>query len=138
MVVETSGMQVAFLIGRLFYGIVLAFMGLNHFMNTDEMADHARSNGVPLPKISVMLTGLMLIFGGLSIALGTYTFLGSLLIVIFFAVVTPEMHAFWDLEGEERHQQMIHFLKNILLLGSALVFLSISPEVWPYAIGALF
>jgi hypothetical protein len=34
------------------------------------------------------------------------------------------MHDFWNREESEREQQLIHFLKNTALLGTALVFLA--------------
>ena len=60
----------AFLLARLLFGGVLAFMGVNHFMNTEAMAGYAEMKGIPAPTLSVVFTGGMLVFGGLGIAAG--------------------------------------------------------------------
>ncbi|MDY7082877.1 MAG: DoxX family protein [Halobacteria archaeon] len=131
---ETTSAGMAFLFGRLFFGVVLAFMGLNHFMDTDNMAQYAEAKDVPYPKIGVLASGAMLVLGGLAIASGVFPFVGSALVGIFFVVVTPAMHDFWEAEGEERQNEMIQFLKNVGLLGAALVFLDLSMMTWPYAV----
>ncbi|MDY6789380.1 MAG: DoxX family protein [Candidatus Nanohaloarchaea archaeon] len=136
MVFESQAMQISFLIGRILYGGLLAFMGLNHFMDLENMTEHAKANNVVLPGLSVLASGILLVLGGLSIAFGSYTFIGSILLALFFVLVTPKMHNFWSYEGEDRHQQMIHFFKNVLALGAALAFLSISSISWPMALGA--
>jgi len=39
-----------FLLGRLLFGVTLAFMGLNHFMDVDTMAGYAEFKGLPAPR----------------------------------------------------------------------------------------
>ncbi|WP_251329849.1 hypothetical protein [Haloplanus pelagicus] len=41
------------------------------------------------------------------------------------------MHDFWTIEGQDRRNEGIHFLKNAGLLGVAFVFLALSGTVWP-------
>jgi putative oxidoreductase len=45
------------------------------------------------------------------------------------------MHDFRTMEGQARHDEQIHFLKNLGLIGTASVFLSLSTSAWPLAIG---
>lgn len=35
----------------------------------------------------------------------------------------PSIHDFWTMEGEERHHNKINFLKNMALLGGAIILL---------------
>jgi uncharacterized membrane protein YphA (DoxX/SURF4 family) len=134
MAVETfSG--VAFLLGRILFGGVLAFMGLNHFAQADQMAGYAEAKGTPAPKLSVYASGALLVLGGLSIVLGIAPILGAAALVAFLVVVTPLFHDFWSVEDPEQQQQeMTDFLKNVGLVGAALVLLAIGGGSWPYAI----
>lgn len=138
MVLESMASQAVFLVGRVLFAGVLAFMSVNHFTNTDEMAGYAESKGVPLPKIAVVGGGVLLLAGAVSIVLGVYPTVGAVLIALFFVGVTPVMHDFWSVDGEQRQQEMIQFLKNTALLGAALVFLSLGGAAWPYSLGVGF
>lgn len=135
MVAETGLAAVAFLLGRLVFGALMAFMGVNHFTNTDQMAGYAEMKGVPAPRAAVLLTGALLVLGGLSIVLGAYPLLGAAALVVFFVFTTPAMHDFWTVEDPETKQtEMTQFLKNAALLGGALAFLALASESWPYAL----
>ncbi|WP_336022742.1 DoxX family protein [Halobellus salinisoli] len=135
MALETAGGGLAFLIGRLIFGAVLGFMGLNHFIGLEGMSGYAASKGIPAPRLSVAGSGLMLIVGGLAIILGVYPFIGAAVIALFFLGVTPVMHDFWTVEDpEQRQSEMTNFLKNAALFGAALVFGALSGTDWPYAL----
>lgn len=135
MVAQSGALAVAFLVGRALFGILAVVQGANHFLNRAEMAGYAESKGVPAPTVAVLGSGLLLVAGGLGIALGAYPALAAGALVVFFLGVTPLMHDFWALSGEEAQQQLVHFMKNVMLLAAALVFLSLSGEAWPYALG---
>lgn len=125
----------AFLLARLLFGGVLAFMGLNHFMNTEAMAGYAEMKGIPAPSLSVVFTGGMLVFGGLGIAAGILPTLAAGAVIVFLLVTTPAMHAFWAVPEEQQQDEMTAFLKNLAMLAAAVGFLAVSGTAWPYAIG---
>jgi len=125
--------QTLFLIGRILYGGILAFMGINHFTEVEQMAGYAEFKGVPAPKLAVLGSGALLVIGGLSLVLGIFPLVGIIALSIFFVGVTPVMHNFWTQEGEDQQSEMIQFLKNFALLGAALMLLITLPD-WPLAI----
>jgi len=126
---------IAFLLGRVLFGAVLAFMGLNHFQNADGMTGYADAKGLPAPRLAVVFSGGMLLFGGLGVAVGAYPVLAAGAIALFLLVSTPTMHDFWAVPEEQQQAEMTNFLKNVALLGGALVFLALSGNAWPYAVG---
>jgi len=135
MALESAAGGLAFLIGRLVFGVVLGFMGLSHFTGLDGMSGYAEAKGVPAPRLAVIVSGLMLIVGGLAITLGVYPLIGAVAIALFFLVVTPLMHDFWSVDDpEQRQAEMTDFLKNATLFGAALVFMGFSGTAWPYAL----
>lgn len=139
MVLETTAGGLAFLVGRLVFGVLLAFMGLNHFMDLEGMSGYAAAKGVPVPRLAVIGSGLMLIGGGFSLAVGVFPLLGAAVIAVFFLGVTALMHDFWSVaDPEQRQGEMTHFLKNATLFGTALVFIAISGTAWPYALNVGF
>jgi hypothetical protein len=45
-------------------------------------------------------------------------------------------HDFWSVEDpQQRQQEMTDFLKNVALVGAALVLLAVSGGPWPFALG---
>lgn len=125
--------ELALLVGRILFGGYFVVSGLNHFMKTDQLAGWAEHKGAPHAELLVYLSGLMLVAGGLGVAAGAYPVVSVALIGLFLAVVTPWFHDFWNLEGEEKQNQMTHFLKNVALFGAALTLLAADWTV--YALG---
>ena len=134
MAIDTGLGAILILVGRLLFGGFLAFQGLNHFMNTDEMAGYAGSKGVPAPRFGVIASGILLLLGGLGIILGVYPIIAAGMLAVFFVLVTPVMHDFWAAPEEEQQNEMVNFIKNVELLGASLVFLVLGGETWGYAL----
>ena len=108
------------LLGRFLFALIFLMSGLNHF--SKQTIGYAASQGVPLASLAVPVSGLIAIAGGLSILLGYRAKLGAWLIVLFLVPVTFTMHKFWGVADPAMAQmQMIHFMKNISMLGGALL-----------------
>lgn len=128
-------MEIAFLIGRIILGIYYLFNASNHFMQLEMMSGYAGSKGVPAPKLAVIVTGLLLVIGGLSILTGYQPVIGVIALVVFFLPVTFLMHNFWAVKDQQmKMMEMTQFVKNMGLMSSALMFLAI-PQPWPFSLG---
>jgi hypothetical protein len=53
MAFESAAAGIAFLVARLAFGLVVAFMGVNHFTNTGQMVPYAKAKGVPAGGLAV-------------------------------------------------------------------------------------
>jgi putative oxidoreductase len=92
---------------------------------------YAAAQGVPLASIAVPISGLLALFGGLSILLGFRARIGAWLIVLFLVGVTPIMHRFWGIADPMMAQmQMINFMKNLSMLGAALLITQYGSGPW--------
>jgi uncharacterized membrane protein YphA (DoxX/SURF4 family) len=126
---------VALLVARLLFGGVLAFSGLNHFLNTADLTDAAAAKGVPMPGVGVVVSGGMFVFGGLGIVLGAYPVLAAGTLASVLLVITPAMHDFWAVPDAETEAEMTQFLKNAALFGASLLFLAVGDQAWGFAVG---
>jgi uncharacterized membrane protein YphA (DoxX/SURF4 family) len=127
-------MNAAFLIGRLVFGGFFLYSGVEHFIKRKDLAQYTAAKGVPQPELAVEVTGAMLAIGGASLILGLKPKLGAAAIVGFLAGASPLMHDFWAAEDpQQKQQEIIHFSKNMALLGAALA-LSAVPEPWPNSV----
>ena len=107
-------------LGRFFFALIFLIAAPNHF--TRPTIAFSASQGVPLASIAVPLSGVLAIAGGLSILLGYRAKLGAWLIVLFLIPVTFMLHKFWTVQDPMMAQiQMILFMKNVSMLGGALL-----------------
>jgi putative oxidoreductase len=108
------------LLGRFFYALIFLMAAANHF--SKQTIAYAATQGVPLASVAVPLSGIMALAGGMSILLGYRAKTGAWLIVLFLVPVTLMMHKFWTVHDPMMAQtQMVMFMKNVALLGGALL-----------------
>jgi len=125
--------EILFLVGRILLGGYYIMGGINHLTKMNMMVGYAKSKNIPFSNLAVPLTGILLLLGGLSFLLGVYPYLGVLLIIIFLVPVTIMMHNFWAVPQEQKMIEMVNFMKNIALIGSALMFLTIETP-WAFSL----
>ncbi|MBI4457840.1 DoxX family protein [Candidatus Uhrbacteria bacterium] len=127
-------MDYVFLLGRVLYGGFFLLSGLKHFRNAPAMTAYAASKRVPYPNVAVLVSGLLIVLGGLWVILGAYKKVGLLEIVAFLGPVAFMMHDYWnEKDPQMQAMQKIQFSKNMALLGAALMMLML-PDVWPLAL----
>ena len=115
-------MDILLVIGRVLFALIFINSGIAHLTNLQAMTGYAQFKKVPAPKLAVIVTGLMLIIGGLYIAFGVYADLGALLLAVFLVASAFMMHNFWTLQDEQAKQgETINFFKNLSLAGAALI-----------------
>jgi putative oxidoreductase len=103
-----------------YYALIFLMAAPNDF--TKQGIAYAASQGAPLASIGVPLIGIISLVGGLSVLLGYRAKIGAWLIVLFPLIVTAIMHKFWGLTDPMMAQvQMIMFMKNLSMLGGALL-----------------
>ena len=115
-------------VGRLLFVLIFLMAGFTHFAK--QTIGFAASQGVPMASVFVPLSGIVAMFGALSILLGFRAKLGAWLIVIFLIGVTP-LHKFWGIADPMMQQmQMVMFMKNLAMLGGALLITQFGSGPW--------
>ncbi|AOT61697.1 MULTISPECIES: DoxX family protein [Streptomyces] len=118
-------MDILVLVGRILFALPFLAFGANHLLKTPYMAGYAESKGLPAAKATTILSGVLLVVGGLSVLLGVWADLGLLLLLVFLIPTTLVMHAFWrESTPDGRQAEMTQFLKNVGLTGAALALLA--------------
>lgn len=126
-------MKIPFLIGRAVFGGFFIYNGVHHLLQRNQMKSYVAAKKVPMPDAAVTVSGLALLLGGTSILLGVKPKVGSAALAAFLATVSPLMHDFWNAPSEQQNGEMIHFAKNMALLGAALALLGME-EPWPASV----
>jgi len=113
-------------LGRLLFALIFIFSSFGHF--NEHTIAFAASKGLPLASILVPLSGIVELAGGLSILLGFRAKAGAWLLVLFLVPVTFTFHQFWVVaDPMARQMEFATFLKNISMLGGALIITQFGP-----------
>jgi putative oxidoreductase len=116
-------------LGRFLFAAIFLMAGPNHLAS--QTIAYAASQGVPLASIVVPFSGVLAILGALSILLGYRARLGAWLIALFLVPVSFAMHKFWTVSDPMMHQiQFIMFMKNVSMLGAALLISQFGTGPW--------
>jgi putative oxidoreductase len=114
-------MDVVFLVGRILFGALFVMSGATAHMGRQGV-EYARAYNAPAPEVMVPLSGVAIIAGGLSVALGIWADLGALILGAFALSIAPIMHAYWKEEDPQmKATQQAQFMKNVALAGAALI-----------------
>ncbi len=114
-------MDIIVLIGRILFVVLFLYSALGHLTATDQLAGYAASKGVPFPKPAVLISGVLLLLGGISVLFGIWADLGALFLVIFLLPTAYLMHGFWRDSGEARMNEQVQFNKDLALGGASLM-----------------
>jgi uncharacterized membrane protein YphA (DoxX/SURF4 family) len=112
------------LIGRIVFAYYFgAVAGVGHFKRDQLMRGYAKQAGFPVPAVAGWVAGVWLILGAVSVGLGIWPDLGSLMIGAFVIPATLFFHRFWTFEDEaQKTSQKQAFYRNLIIFASSLVF----------------
>ncbi|MFT7557916.1 MAG: putative oxidoreductase [Planctomycetota bacterium] len=119
-------MNTLVIIGQIVLGLFFLMSGLNHFMKYDMMVSYGRIMKLPMPALSVVLSGLVMVFGaiilfGLSAFNPVLVKWGLGLLIAFLVLVSFMMHRFWSMPADKRMENMLYFKSNIALAAALLM-----------------
>lgn len=102
-------------VGRLLLAIIFIFSGLGKIMAPEGTQGYIASVGLPLPVFSYLLAIIVEVGGGILLVIGYQTRIVSLVIAAFTLATALFFH-----NNFADQNQMIHFLKNISIVGGLL------------------
>lgn len=138
-------MDIVLVIGRVLFALIFVNSGAMHLKNAEAMAGYAAYKGVPQPKLANALSGILMLLGGLSVAIGVVADLGALVLAIVLLLMAVMMHNFWKADEASKQMETIGFFKNVAMAGGALVMFAAlagadkgARVIGPMATNALF
>jgi len=110
-------------LGRLLLATIffMAAVG-NKIPHFSEVAKVMESAGVPAPQLLLVGAIVFLVAGSLSVIVGYHARIGATLLLTFLVLASYYFHPFWRFEGQAQQEVMIHFMKNLSMMG-AMVFI---------------
>ena len=111
-------------------GLFFILNGLNHLFNNQVLEEYAHKRGLLSPKLSVFMSGLLLIFGGLTLITGFFKLVGIIGLSVFLVVAAFTIHQFWnEKDNDMRLLEAMHFAKNIAIL-TELIYIADSQDLF--------
>jgi putative oxidoreductase len=113
--------NVVFVAGRVFIAAAFALTAFKYGFGGIGMT-YADSYRSPFPTLLRRLCALIVLVAAILVALGAWADVAALVLAALLLWVTWAMHPFWrEHDPQARMGQYVHFLKNLGLVGGALV-----------------
>jgi putative oxidoreductase len=108
--------KVTYLVARFLIASVFVGFGAEHLLAAAQVLP-----GRALPSAPWMLLYAFEMLAGLAIMLGWQSGRLAFLMAAIIAVDAFAAHPFWKYQGPAQHDQMLHFLKNLSVIGGLLL-----------------
>jgi len=115
------------LVGRILLTAIFllsGFMKLTHWSTT---AAYMASQGLPAASLLLAGAAFIEIVGGLCIVIGYQTRIAAILQFLYLIPVTLLFHNFWAAPAAQQQDLMIHFWKNVGIMGGLLLLAANGP-----------
>ncbi|HEY4312406.1 MAG TPA: DoxX family protein [Pirellulales bacterium] len=111
--------------GRVLLCIIFCMSAVgNKIPHFDQVAEVMGKVGMPSPRLLLVGAITFLLLGSASVILGYQARIGAVMLLVFLAMASYYFHAFWKLPEAEQQAQMIHFMKNLSMIGAMLFIIA--------------
>jgi len=114
-------------VGRVLVTLIFLVVGYNKLTHFAATAAILASLKIPFPRFATVVAILIELVGGISVLVGFKTRFWAWIMFLYLIPVTFLIHSFWKMAGAERADIMIHFLKNLSILGALLLLAAYGP-----------
>ncbi len=108
------------LAGRILIAFIFLFAGYGKITGFDGTVGYIASKGIPLPEFAAIGTIVVEIGGGLLLTLGWKARWAAAALFAFTGLAALIFHNFWAAPADQVQNQMIHFMKNMSMMGGLL------------------
>jgi putative oxidoreductase len=106
--------------GRILIAIIFIFAGFGKFTGLEGTAGYIASKGLPAAYALAIAAAIVEFGGGVLLAVGFKTRFAAAALALFTLAAALIFHNFWGVPADQAQNQMIHFLKNISMVGGLL------------------
>ena len=123
-------MNAAIAVGRVLLAAIFIVSGATKFGDLAATAKLIAGKGLPMPMVLAGTAAAVELIAGLLVAIGWYTRLAALALVVFTAAAGFLFHDFWNVPAAQQANQMAHFMKNVAIIGGFLILAVVGPGRW--------
>jgi putative oxidoreductase len=108
------------LVGRLLIAFIFLFAGFGKVTGFEGTVGYIASKGVPLPQLAAIGAIIVELGGSILLIAGWNARLAATALLVFAGLAALIFHNFWAVTPDQAQNQMIHFMKNISMMGGLL------------------
>ncbi|WP_425146197.1 DoxX family protein [Deinococcus sp.] len=108
-------------VGRAALAAIFVNGGIDAVRSPAARARMVEQAGLPEPELLTRINGGVMAGAGVLMALGLAPRSMALALLGSLVPTTVVGHAFWNAQGAERQNQLVHFTKNLAMMGALLL-----------------
>lgn len=108
------------LVGRILMAFIFLFAGFGKITGFEGTVGYIASKGLPLPQVAALAAVAVEVGGGILLVIGWKTRWAAAALMLFAGLTAVIFHDFWAVSAGQAQNQMIHFMKNIAMMGGLL------------------
>jgi putative oxidoreductase len=108
------------LIGRILIALIFLFAGFGKVTGFEGTVGYIASKSVPMPQLAAIGAIIVELGGGLMLVAGWKARWAAAALLVFTALAALFFHNFWAVPADQAQNQMIHFMKNVTIMGGLL------------------
>jgi len=108
------------LVGRILLSMVFLLAGVGKIAGFSMEEGMVAAKHLPMPSVALGIALVIELVGGLAVLLGLFTRFTAWILFLYLIPTTLLFHNFWALQGMDRIDNMIHFEKNLAIMGGLL------------------
>lgn len=106
--------------GRILIALIFLFSAYSKITGFEGTVGYIASKSLPLPQLAAIVAIIVELGGGLMLVVGWKARWGAAALFVFTLLAALFFHNFWAAAADQAQNQMIHFMKNISMLGGLL------------------
>ncbi|NPT33797.1 DoxX family protein [Paraburkholderia xenovorans] len=109
------------LAARILLMVLFIMFGWSKLTGFSGTVAYMTSSGAPVPELSAVIAVVMEFVVGIALLVGFYTRPLALLLAVYTFGTAIIGHHYWNMTGAMQYDNMIHFYKNISIIGGLLL-----------------
>ncbi|MCC8395266.1 DoxX family protein [Paraburkholderia sp. MMS20-SJTR3] len=113
--------DVVLLVARILLMVLFVMFGWSKLTGFAGTVAYMASTGAPAPALSAVIAVVMELVVGVALLVGFFTRPLALLLALYTLGTAIIGHHYWNMTGAMQYDNMIHFYKNIAIIGGLLL-----------------
>jgi putative oxidoreductase len=118
------------LFGRILLSGVFIMGGIGKITGFSFEESMVAAKHLPMPAVALAIALAIELVGGLAILTGLFTRWTAWIVVLYMIPTTFLFHNFWAVQGADRIDTLIHFEKNLAIMGGLLLLAAFGPGAY--------
>ena len=116
--------SVPILAARILLALIFMLAGLSKLTGLQGTTAYIASQGLPMPAVLALASGLLELLAGLAVAIGFKARLAAALLAAFTLLASLLFHNFWAMPADQAIVNQLMFMKNLAIVGGLLLIVA--------------